>query len=100
LGCSPEFFSSSSHTSGQTSANGLVRVRQVRSGAASLGNFCSRWYLRAVFSLMPVLAAAVASVFLPANNCHNFRTCVSLTIASLHASRACVSLLLAAAREF
>jgi hypothetical protein len=83
--CSPAFFSSSSHTSGQTSANGLGRVRQVCGAAIALGNFCCRWYLRAVFSSMSVLAAAAASVLPPAVSCHSFCTCLSLTIASLHA---------------
>jgi hypothetical protein len=48
-------------------------------------DFWSRWYLRAVFSSMSVLAAAAASVLPPASNRHSFRTCLSVTTASLHA---------------
>jgi hypothetical protein len=41
-------------------------------------------YLRAVLSSMSVLAAATVSALPTVNNRHNFRTCLSVTIASLH----------------
>jgi hypothetical protein len=85
LACKPGWSSSSAHTSSQTPANGSTRVRQSCGRASALGNLPSRRYFRAVFSSMSVLTAAAVSVLLPASNCNSFRTCRSVTIASLHA---------------
>ena len=48
---------------GHTSLKGSGRVRQVRSAFSRLGNCPASRYWRAVFSSMPALAAATASVY-------------------------------------
>ena len=63
LASSPGFTSRCARTSGQTSVNGSGRVRQVCSAFMLLGRRPDLRYLRAVFSSIPVLAAATASVF-------------------------------------
>jgi hypothetical protein len=85
LACNPACSSSMTHTSTQISANGSTRVAQSCGTASSLGNFSCCRYLRAVLSSMSVLTAATVSVLPATNNRRNFRTCLSVTIASLHA---------------
>jgi hypothetical protein len=85
LVCKPACSSNIVQTSAQTSANGSTRVRQSCARANSLGNLSCRRYLRAVLSSMSVLIAATLSALPTVNSRRNLRTCLSVTIASLHA---------------
>ena len=83
LASSPGLSRSISSSSGHTSWNGSSRVRQVRGTRRSEGSRSESRYLRAVFSSMPALSAALARVVSVWSNFRSLLNRRSVTIPSL-----------------
>src|SRR5210317_1673698 len=64
----------------QLSSNGSWRVLHVWGCSNSLGSLPSLRYLRAVFSSIPALIAAIPKFFSVCTNLNNLLTCWSVTI--------------------